>query len=102
MKLIKKIKSWYYDVPFIAKVWYNRALHISKEEIENKERNFIVIFDKDNNYIKCPKIGSYVEYVYSGKKYLYKIIKFKNDELGDTFLYNDDHINVVIRFVKKL
>ena len=61
MKLIKKIKSWYYDVPFIAKVWYNRALHISKEEIENKERNFIVIFDKDNNIVlDIPKNWVYI------------------------------------------
>lgn len=102
MRIINRIKAWYYNVPYKAKVWYNRALYLSKEERQQKEWNFIEIFNSKGEYIECPKKGKYVKYIFRGQEYLYKIVSFKNDNPYDYWTNKGDHINIIIRFIKKV
>lgn len=100
MKIIRRIIASINGVPFREKMWYNYMAMIPKNERDSIGKKYIVIFDKDGEYIKCPKIGELVTVYYWGKLYLYKVIDFQNESRYRDWLYEGDWINPIIEFVK--
>ena len=100
MKLIRYIRAKINKVPFREKEWYNFRAFIQKDE-EDKYPH-IEIFDENNKYIPCPKVGGTVVYNNKGKRFLYKVVGFKNSSRDSDWIYDSDYINPVIEFIKPL
>lgn len=100
MRIIRKIKSRIYKVPFRDRVWYNLMAMLPVKE--RKTVGYIDIFDENDNYIDCPKIGGMVKYRYKGNLYLYKIVDFQNESRDRDWIFDTDYIHPIIEFVKKL
>lgn len=75
---------------------------IPKKERGNGERRYIIIFDKDGNYIDCPNEGGFVTVYHFGKLYLYKVVGFENESRNRDWLFDGDWINPIVEFVKPL
>lgn len=100
MKLWRMIQARMHKVPFRKREWYNFRAYIRKDELS--EYNYIEIFDADGKYIECPKVGGQVIYSVHGKKYIYKVIGFRNESSYSDWRYSSDYINPIIEFVKPL
>ena len=87
-------------VPYQGRVWYNYRAMLSKADLA--EDSFIEIFDADGRYIKCPDVGGTVIYNDKGRRFLYEVIGFDNDSPNSDWLYDDDWINPIVRYVGKL
>ena len=101
---IRRIRAAKCGTPFRTKEWYNFRAHISKDTKD--EYAHIEIFDttkpKYSQYIPCPSYGGTVVYNNKGKRYLYKIVGFRNESRDRDWLYDTDYINIVIEFVRPL
>lgn len=102
MKILRKIRAKKHKVPFMERMWYNYMAMIPKEERENGERRYIIIFDKDGNYIDCPNVGGFVIVYHYGKLYLYKVVRFENESRNRDWLFDGDWIHPIVEFVKPL
>lgn len=102
MKIFRILRAKKHKVPFRERMWYNYMAMIPKEERESGDRRYIIIFDKDGNYIDCPKEGGFVPVYYYGKLYLYKVVGFKNESRNKDWLFHGDWINPIVEFVKPL
>ena len=100
MKIIRRIKAAIEKVPFEHKEWYNFMAHIPKEEYT--KYSHIVCFDENGKYIRCPQIGSEVVWQSGERKYIYKIVGFRNQSAYSDWLYDSDYINPVIQFVRAI
>lgn len=102
--IIRIVRAMLNNVPFRKKVWYNFRAYIRDNEIEKYPH--IEIFDKTkdkySNYIPCPDIGGTVIYNESGRRYLYKVIGFKNESSLRDWLYQSDNLNPIIEFMRPL
>ena len=87
-------------VPYEKRMWYNYRAMLSKGEVA--EKSFIEIFDADDRYINCPGIGGTVIYNAKGRRFLYEVIGFDNDSPNGDWLYSNDWINPIVRYVGKL
>ena len=88
-KLFQRLR---YKLPLrIKNVWYNRSIHISKEE-------YPIVWDKDGKYID-PRIGLKVKMrkLKNGKFAYYKIVKIKKSK-GSDWLYSTDNIDCDLQF----
>lgn len=86
-------------VPFREKKWYNYRAMLSSESLA--DNTFIEIFDATGRYIDCPSIGREVILNAKGKRYVYRVVGFKNESRNRDWLYDTDYINPVIEFVRK-
>lgn len=86
-------------VPYEERMWYNYRAMLPKDRLA--EKSFIEIFDADGYYIKCPGIGGTVIYNDKGRRFLYEVIGFDNDPPSRDWLYHDDWINPIVRYVGK-
>lgn len=109
--MFNRVKMWFssfyrkrqakrYRVPFREKMWYNFMAFVPKEERDKSW--YIEIFDEKGEYINCPKIGGVVVCNFCGVRYQYVIVDFKNSNRYSDWLYDNDYINPVCEFVKKL
>lgn len=92
-------------VPYQARVWYNYQPNNYRPMLPKSrlaEKSFIEIFDADGRYIKCPDVGGTVIYNDKGRRFLYEVIGFDNDSPNSDWLYDDDWINPIVRYVGKL
>ena len=96
----RKIKAKKLGIPFRKREWYNYRAMLSKEELP--EYSFIEIFNENGRYIDCPPIGGTVIYNIKGKKYLYRVVDFKNESRNRDWLYDTDYINPIIEFVEEI
>ena len=87
-------------VPYEKCMWYNYRAMLPKDELA--EKSFIEIFDADGCYINCPDIGGTVIYNDKGRRFLYEVIGFDNDSPNRDWLYSNDWINPIVRYVGKL
>lgn len=102
-KIIRKLLAKHkYKVPFQLKTWYNYQLALRSYDESTSNRDYVIVIDKDNRYIKCPQVGGLLTYRIHGEDYQYIVVGFDNESPRRDWLYPTDYINPIIQFVKKL